>query len=304
MRESKIEISDSLLTTSHFNSTYKVKKSINAKNKRFDSSSKNLSSIDLLNKIRSKKPLVHHITNWVSVYDCVNMTLAFGAFPVITNTQEDVDDVNNSSSSLVFNLGTSTPKLVERMIVAGKKANQFERPIILDIIGVLIDKSIIKFAIKILNSCKVDIIKGNYAEIKALADSNSKIKAAKSDTLPNNINFLVVSVAKRWKCTVVATGKEDIIADSKRLFVVKNGHKKMERIIGVGCMASSVIASFAAVCNDYVIASKSALASYCIAAELAAEKSYGSTSFKKMFFDEAYNLDETKLLLENSVKIN
>ncbi|HGJ66615.1 TPA: hydroxyethylthiazole kinase, partial [bacterium] len=36
-------------------------------------------SEEILNRIRETKPLIHHITNWVTIYDCANVTRAIGA---------------------------------------------------------------------------------------------------------------------------------------------------------------------------------------------------------------------------------
>ena len=36
----------------------------------------------VLERIRKTRPLVHHITNWVTIYDCANVTRIVGALPV------------------------------------------------------------------------------------------------------------------------------------------------------------------------------------------------------------------------------
>ena len=91
--------------------------------------------------------------------------------------------------------------------------------------------------------------------------------------------------------TVVVTGKEDIVADEKSLIRVMNGHPMMANIVGTGCMATSVIGTFAAVEKDLVAASVAGLVCYEIAAEIAAQEAKGPGSFKEKLFDAVFNLD-------------
>ena len=102
-------------------------------------------------------------------------------------------------------------------------------------------------------------------------------------------------LANQRKATVVITGKEDIVTDGKRVYLIRNGHKMMGNIVGTGCMAASVIGSFAGVEKDYTLASAAALSCFGIAGELAAMKSNGPGSFKERFYDEAFNLSSENI---------
>jgi hydroxyethylthiazole kinase len=55
-------------------------------------------------------------------------------------------------------------------------------------------------------------------------------------------------------------------------------------------MATTVVAVFVAVAADHLLAAAGALATYGLAAELAAAKAPGPASFKIAFFDQLYNL--------------
>ena len=65
----------------------------------------------LLKLLKDKKPLIHHITNVVTVNDCANITLAIGALPVMAYAPEEVEEmVKNSNARLkyrYFERGTS-----------------------------------------------------------------------------------------------------------------------------------------------------------------------------------------------------
>ena len=245
----------------------------------------------ILEKVRKEKPLVHHITNWVTIYDCANITRAFGALPVMAHAKEESGDMAKIASALVLNIGTLTPDLIESMIVAGKSANEKGIPVVLDAVGAGATKLRDDKSFELLDKIKVNIIKGNSSEIARLAGEAVVTKGVESTEVKANLVEVAKKLANERKATVVITGKEDIVTDGKRVYLVKNGHKMMGNIVGTGCMAASVIGSFAGVEKDYTLASAAALSCFGIVGELAAMKSSGPGSFKERFYDEAFNLN-------------
>jgi hydroxyethylthiazole kinase len=249
---------------------------------------------ELLNKVRETKPLVHHITNWVTIYDCANMTRTFGALPVMAHAPEEVKEMTNIASALVLNIGTLTVDLINTMIIAAKQANEKGIPVVIDAVGVGATKLRTNKVLEILDSVKVDIIKGNSSEIGILAGAKAETKGVEAISVDGDLVKLAKSLAEQRQATVVITGKEDIIAN-KEVYICKNGHDMMGSIVGTGCMAASVIGSFAAVEKDYAKAAAAALTCYGIAGELAAKESKGPGSYKENFYDEVFNLNEQKV---------
>ncbi|WP_094228014.1 hydroxyethylthiazole kinase [Methanolobus psychrotolerans] len=247
-----------------------------------------------LNKIRETKPLVHHITNWVTIYDCANMTRALGALPVMAHAPEECTEMTGISSAFVLNIGTLTIELIDAMILSATAANEKKIPVVLDAVGVGATKFRDDMAAKILDSVQIDIIKGNYSEIAKLAGENAQTRGVESTAIDADPKQVAKEFASSRSCVIVMTGKEDIISDGKRTFVVRNGHELMGSIVGTGCMAASVIGSFAAVNADYCDAAKDALCYFGIAGELAAEKSAGPGTFKMYLYDEVFNLSDEK----------
>ncbi|MDD2439357.1 MAG: hydroxyethylthiazole kinase [Methanosarcinaceae archaeon] len=245
-----------------------------------------------LKKIRETKPLVHHITNWVTIYDCANLTRAFGALPVMAHAPEESADMTKISAALVLNIGTLTLDIIESMLLSATAANEKEIPVVLDAVGVGATKFRDEMAAKILESVRIDVIKGNYSEIARLAGENARTKGVEATSIAADPVELAKELAKSKGCTVVMTGKEDIISDGEKTFLVRNGHELMGSIVGTGCMAASIIASFAAVNSDYCEAARDALCCFGIAGELAAETSNGPGSFKVKLYDEVFKLSE------------
>jgi hydroxyethylthiazole kinase len=246
---------------------------------------------NIIEKVKKEKPLVHHITNWVTIYDCANITRVFGALPVMAHAKEESGDMAKIASSLVLNIGTLTTDLIESMIIAGKSANKKGIPIVLDAVGVGATKLREESALELLNKIKINIIKGNASEIARLAGKSVVTKGVESTKIKFNLIDIAKKLANKRKATVVITGKEDIVTDGKRVFLVRNGNSMMGNIVGTGCMSTSVIGSFAGVEKDYTIASVAALSCFGIAGELAARKSNGPGSFKERFYDMAFKLD-------------
>lgn len=250
---------------------------------------------ELLEKIKEQKPLVHHLTNWVTIYDCANITRAIGALPVMAHAIEESADMASIASALVLNIGTLTPKLINSMISAGKSANKKNIPVVLDAVGVGATKLRDDKAFEILDNIKVSIIKGNSSEIAKLAGENVVTKGVEATQVESNLIEVAKKLAQNRDATIVITGKEDIIANKDKAFIVKNGHDMLGKFVGTGCMVASVIGSFAAVEKDYAKAVVSALVCFGIAGELAAKESKGPGSYKENFYDEIFNLDKNKI---------
>ena len=250
---------------------------------------------EIFERVKKDKPLVHHITNWVTICDCASITRAFGALPVMAHAKEESGDMAAISSALVLNIGTLTPELIESMIVAAKSANRKGIPVVLDAVGVGATRLRNESAAKLSDVVRIDIIKGNSSEIAKLAGMNVSTRGVESTKVDSDLAVIAKKLAKERNATVVITGKEDIVSDGIKTYIVKNGHELMGKVVGTGCMAASVIGAFAAVEKDYAIACAAALSIYGVAGELAAKESKGPGSFKENLFDAVYNLNKEKI---------
>ncbi|MFH1008186.1 MAG: hydroxyethylthiazole kinase [Candidatus Latescibacterota bacterium] len=248
-----------------------------------------------LERIRKERPLVHHITNWVTITDCAHITRCTGALPVMAHAKEEVAQMTGIAQALVLNIGTLSPELVEAMILAGKRANQKAIPIVLDAVGAGATDLRTDAVREILDAIHVDVIKGNAGEIATIAGAQAEVRGVESTGIEGDLVALAKQLAGSRNAVVVATGESDLVTDAHGGYRIRNGHALMGCVVGTGCMAASVIASFAAVRPEYCEAAAEALISYGIAGELAAEHSGGPGTFRAQFFDEIFHLDEGKL---------
>ncbi|MDD5747321.1 MAG: hydroxyethylthiazole kinase, partial [Candidatus Omnitrophica bacterium] len=224
----------------------------------------------LLEKVRTQKPLVHHITNWVTIYDCANIVKAFGASPVMAHAGEEAADMTSLASALVLNIGTLTKDLIVAMERAVECAGQKKIPVVLDVCGAGATRFRDDMTDLLLNTSAISVIKGNASEIARVAGYDVKTRGVDSGSVDHDCVRIARDLALRKRCVVVVTGAIDIVAGPDKMFMVKNGHVMMSHVVGTGCMAASVIGTFSAVADDVGEGAAAGLCCFGIASALAA----------------------------------
>jgi hydroxyethylthiazole kinase len=245
---------------------------------------------DLFSLVRQKRPLVHHITNYVTVNDCANITLCAGGAPVMADAPEEVAEMAAIASALVLNIGTLNHSQVESMELAGSMANERKIPVILDPVGAGATQYRTKTAQQLLDKLDIAVIKGNAGEIGVLAGADATVRGVDSHGLSGDPVTIAQEYAQAAGLTVAISGATDIVTDGKHTLLVENGHPMMGSISGTGCMAASVTGVFTAESKDRVLATAAALAAFGIAGERAAASARGPFSFKTGLFDELATL--------------
>src|SRR5208283_1465941 len=215
---------------------------------------------ELLGRIRTRHPLIHHITNWAVMNDTANATLALGALPVMAHAREEVEEMVGAAGALVLNPGTLFPELVEAMVMAGKRANDLGVPVVYDPVGVGATRYRNETGARLLKDLHLDVIRGNSGEIGALAGAGGVVKGVESVEGVANPQAVARELALRHSTVVAITGTRDILSDGTRVRGVDNGHEMLKTITGTGCMATTVVAIFCAVESDKLTAAASALA--------------------------------------------
>ncbi len=240
---------------------------------------------EVLAAVRERKPLVHHITNYVTVNDCANSTICIGAAPVMAHASEEVEEMVSHAGALVLNIGTLSPDLVSAMLKAGHAANSYGIPVILDPVGAGATTLRTSSARLLIADLRISVIKGNAGEIATLAGSGAHVRGVDSWGVQGDPVEIASTYADQSGMIVAITGSTDIVSDGDRTLLVENGHPMMGLISGTGCMAASLTGAFAAVSPDHVISSAAALATFGLAGTRAAAVTKGPGSFKTALFD-------------------
>jgi hydroxyethylthiazole kinase len=205
-----------------------------------------------LDQVKAKKPLIHQLTNFVTVNDCANVTLALGASPVMTSDPAEVEEMVSFASALVLNIGTLNGQLVESMILAGRKAAAIGVPVIFDPVGVGATALRSAAAERIIREIPLAVIRGNMSEIKTLAGINEGIRGVDSTAGQEQGEAVAQRLSKRLGCVVAITGPVDIIAQGDEVCRIENGHPLLASVTGTGCMSTALTGCCCGVANPFI----------------------------------------------------
>ncbi len=261
------------------------------------------SFVQALLKVRERKPVVHAITNLITANDVATALHALGARPIMAFASEEAEEITSKADALVLNLGTPTPDRIEAMILAGRRANREGHPVLFDPVGAGASQFRIESSMKILSEVRLAVIRGNQAEIGALAGMGGHLAGIDAVKGPEDLYRAADHLSRKTGAVVVASGPEDWVAASGRKAIVENGHPMMGQVTGMGCMLTAVMAAFAAVEKDPMVAAVSALTFFGLAGEQAARRAKGPGTFKSIFLDALFSLAPDQLRKGMKIKV-
>ena len=259
-----------------------------------------------LDNVRKNVPLVHNITNYVTVNDVANVLLACGASPIMSDEPEDVEDITSICGGLNINIGTLNRSSIKGMFLAGKKANELGHKVLLDPVGAGASKLRTETAVKLMDEIKFTVIRGNISEIKTLALGSGTTKgvdadvadAVTEDTLDQAVSF-VKSFAKLTGSIVAVTGAIDLVSDSEKCYVIRNGRPEMGKITGTGCQLSGMMTAFiVANTGNELEAAAAAVCTMGLAGETGwanMKPEDGNSTYRNRIIDAIYNMDKDTL---------
>ena len=255
-----------------------------------------------LDNVRATTPLVHNITNYVTVNDCANALLAIGASPIMSDEPADVEDIQTICGGLVLNIGTLNERTIAGMFAAGERAGALGHPIVLDPVGAGASALRTQTAGNLLDKLDMSVVRGNMSEVKALAGAAAATRgvdanpndAVTEENLAESAAFVRVLAAKT-NAIVAVTGAIDVVADAERAFAVRNGTPLMGWITGAGCMLSCLVAAFVAANPDAPLeATTAAVTAMGLAGQTAQKRMGGfdgNGSFRTYVLDALYRMD-------------
>lgn len=262
----------------------------------------------IMKNVQQKSPLIHCITNYVTVNDVANAILACGASPIMADDIKEVEEITSICNATYINIGTLNDRTIESMIKAGKMANYLSHPVVLDPVGAGASRLRTDTTFRLLDEIKFSVIRGNISEIKTIYTGSGNTKGVDADVRDRitgeNLDDLVLlakNMSKRLNSVIAITGPTDIVADEEKAYIINNGHPLMSKITGTGCMLTGVIAAFVAANMENVTkATAAATAIMGLSGELAYKKvkenNEGTSSLRTYLIDEIskMNIDPLK----------
>jgi hydroxyethylthiazole kinase len=257
-----------------------------------------------LDEIRKKKPLIHHITNYVVANETANLTLCLGALPVMAHAIDEVEEMVEHAQALVLNIGTLDRTQIDAMLAAGARANERGVPVVLDPVGAGATQLRTDAAREIAKNVRLAAIRGNAAEVSILAGYRADIAGVEALGAAENIERVIKELALKLDCVVCATGPIDHVSDGRHVARVANGHPMLSTVTGTGCMCTTVVASHIAVAQDRFDAAVHALAAFGIAGEhAAAEADRKPGTFHQELYNAVFALTDDEVDAEKRVEI-
>ena len=257
-----------------------------------------------LKNLKEKNPLIHCITNYVTVNDVANSLIAIGASPVMADEPSESGEITAISNGLLINLGTLNLNTIKAMQNSIKMANSLNLPVVLDPVGVGASTLRNETAINFLKEYKFSIIKGNISEIKFLNGEKSIAKGVDAslkdlnDDILNRVN-LAKELSIKTDAAIVITGKIDVVTFKNEAYLLKNGSSLMGKFSGSGCILGGICTAFLASNTNPLKSAIMGVLTECIAGELVRGKNVlsdmGSIKFKNGLIDEIYLIDDKKL---------
>lgn len=246
--------------------------------------------------LRDKKPLIEQVTNYVTINDCANVTLAIGASPVMGDGFEEVDQMTMISDALVINYGVINGASLKTMIKAGKTANKHNIGIVLDPVGVGATQFRNEAIVDLLTQVHPTIIKGNASEIMSLSGMNTQSKGVDSSADSLEAIDAALKVARDHRCVCAVTGRIDIITDGRYIVKIYNESDLLSYITGTGCMITSLAASFLGGGASPLVSAVGGILAMSIAGEEAAirenEENNGIASYREDVMNNIYKFNQ------------
>lgn len=257
-------------------------------------------------QVRTKHPVIHCITNYVTVNDCANILLACGASPIMADDVAEASEITSICQGTVLNIGTLNQRTIPAMFAAGKKAKELGHPVILDPVGAGASTLRTETALQILDEIKPDIVRCNMSELKMLMHTGSQsrgVDVSEPDRITEkNLEECakyLCEFSEKYQCVTAVSGAIDLIASQNRqVCACRNGHPMMATITGSGCMLTVLTGAFGAASEGkYYESTCAAFAAMGIAGETAYESMTahdGNTAYRNHLIDAVYNANTTE----------
>ena len=255
----------------------------------------------MLENVRAKTPLVHNITNYVTVNDVANVLLAAGGSPIMSDDADDVEDIMSICGGLNINIGTLNKNTIPSMFLAGKKANELGHIVLLDPVGAGASRLRTDTANRLMQEVRFDAVRGNISEIKTLCTGSGSTKGVDADAvdavteanLDNGVQ-LVKTFAAQTGCIIAVTGAIDLVSDGERCWCIRNGRAEMSRITGTGCQLSALMTAFLVANPDHKLdAAAAAVCMMGLAGEIGwanMQPGDGNSTYRNRIIDAIFNM--------------
>lgn len=245
----------------------------------------------------SKTPLVHCITNDISLETVANALLYVGAKPLMADYPAEFADIFQQTDALLLNLGHLSRTQVTSLKQASKWAYETNKPTVLDVVGITATKLRNNLAHELLEkTASISVVKGNISEMRTFCGLYSHGRGVDSSNLDQENGALSELKTSLRKVTqeyphrvFLATGQRDLIVSYDKAFVLENGVFGLDSFTGSGDIVGALIAALLGTKTSPLQAVLNAVSYFNLCGEQAAKKNdvtTGIATFRHLTLDQ------------------
>lgn len=257
--------------------------------------------IRLREMVKQKAPLIHFLTNAISMNDCANVILGLGGKPIMAEHPLEVEEITSVSGALAVNLGNISDSRMVAMRRSSLLAHRKQIPWCIDVVGTGCSSLRRTYAKALIEAAHPSVIKGNMSELKAISKLESHAcgidvgekDLVTSEHLKEDAHFLM-ALAQETDAVIMATGVIDLVANASACYALYNGCEMLSKLTGTGCMIGGMVATYLSVGSPLESSLLAALMMG-IAGE-ACVNAKGNGSFRVALLDALYSMADETLL--------
>lgn len=258
----------------------------------------------LRERVREQAPLVHCLTNQVTMNFVANVLLAAGASPAMTDHPEEAGDLAAVADGVLINLGTPSATSLEAMRRACLAASQADRPWVLDPVGAAALPLRREVSLELMGKHPA-MVRGNASEILSLVDVDARGHGVDTQHDSSDAADVASRLLDRTSGVAISGRVDHLVGhraeDTKPILVsLAGGSAWQPRVTGTGCVLGALIAAYLAVADSTLDAMIAAHAHAAAAAERAEQESKGPGSFAVAWLDALHDI-ETRGFLASRV---
>ena len=252
--------------------------------------------------LKEKHPLIHCITNPISINQCANAILAVGARPMMAEHPAEVSVITGNAGAVLLNLGNLTDVRMESMRISASEAEKKGIPFVLDVCGAACLSNRRDYSMELIGAHCPSVIKGNYSEVRALCDPAYRASGVDAEAVSGSEAIRAARMlAEKYHTTVLASGKTDIVTNGEKVILCHNGTAQLATITGTGCMQGAICAAFLAAADTAMEAAVAATVMLGVCGELA-ETEKGSGSFGVNLLDALSTVSDAEILARKQIE--
>jgi hydroxyethylthiazole kinase len=248
--------------------------------------------------VAGAEPLVHALTNDVTINDVAQAVRHWGGLPVMARDERELGDVLDAAAACLLNTGTLDAVREETMAAAGGAANDRNVPVVLDPVGAGATPTRSRVARRLATDLDLAAIKGNHGEVTALAGGDAAVRGVEAVGEYADVGESAVACAREFGTVVVASGRTDVVATDEAVYEIRAGHPMMGEVVGTGCMLGATVATTAGGLDNPVRAALLGTVAFGLAGEAAADGAFGAyhgpASYRVAFRDAVAGLREAE----------